>query len=473
MKNLSIIGNGMAACRLLEELVRQKGHELYQITVYGDEAGGAYNRIMLGKVLGGETPAKIVMRDEAWYAEHGITLRSGVSVSQLDTAARKLELANGERHRYDIAVIATGSRPVVPPLVGMTQQGGDLRPGVFVYRTMDDCLKIRAFARPGDNAVILGGGLLGLEAGKVLSDRGLHVTVVHLSHGLMNTQLDFVGGEMLRRQIESTGMFVRTGRTIEEVVGEQKVEGVILDDGQHLSADLVVAACGVRPRVEVARASNIPINKGILVNDTLATQVPGVYALGECAEHQGKLYGLVAPAWEQAEVLSKLLSGAEPKSRYRGSKLYSRLKVAGVEVASMGTTEPKLDSDEVIQVVEERRQAYRKLIIRDQKLIGAMFVGEVRAAATLIGVFDRNDDMPDDPLEALCSFSSASSAERTLCNCHKVSQNAVVISIQAGADSVEAVGQQTRAGTGCGSCRNDVAELVKAHRKPAKLAESA
>jgi nitrite reductase (NADH) large subunit len=289
----------------------------------------------------------------------------------------------------------------------------------------------------------------------------------------LNTQLDFVGGEMLRRQIERTGMFVRTGRTIEEVVGEQKVEGVILDDGQHLSADLVVAACGVRPRVEVARASNIPINKGIMVNDTLATQVPGVYAIGECAEHQGMLYGLVAPAWEQAEVLANLLSGAAPKSRYRGSKLYSRLKVAGVEVASMGATEPKLDSDEVIQIVEERRQAYRKLIIREQKLIGAMFVGEVRAAATLIGVFDRNDDMPEDPLEALCAFTTATSAERTICNCHKVSQSALVVCIQSGADSVEAVGEQTRAGTGCGSCRNEIAELVKVHRKPEKLAESA
>jgi nitrite reductase (NADH) large subunit len=153
---------------------------------------------MLGKVLGGEAPERIVMRDESWYREHGISLCTGSSVTQLDTAARKLQLATGACHRYDVAVIATGSRPVVPPLVGMTQDGGELRPGVFVYRTLDDCLKIRAFARPGDNAVILGGGLLGLEAGKVLSDRGLHVTVVHLSHGLLNAQLDFVGARDAR-----------------------------------------------------------------------------------------------------------------------------------------------------------------------------------------------------------------------------------------------------------------------------------
>jgi nitrite reductase (NADH) large subunit len=476
-KDLAVIGNGMAAIRLLEELVLRKAHERYAISVFGDEAGGAYNRIMLGKVLHGEAPDAIVTRPPAWYAEHDITLHAGVMVERLDTAARKVLCVDAESHHYDVAVLATGSRPVVPPLRGMTTDSGDLRPGVFVYRTLDDCLKIRAFARPGDSAVVLGGGLLGLEAGKVLSDRGLHVTVVHLAHGLMNTQLDFVGGEMLRRQIEQTGMFVRTGRTIEAIVGDEHVEGVVLDDGEQLSADVVVAACGVRPRVDVARASKIPINKGIMVNDTLATQVPGVYALGECSEHRGMVYGLVAPAWEQAVVLADLLSGQDPKARYVGSKLYSRLKVAGVEVASMGCIEPTLDSDEVIQVIEERKFAYRKLIVRDHKLIGAMLVGETRAAASLIQTFDRGDALPSDPLEAFCSFAAAGpgagAAQRLICNCHKVSEEAIVQCIAAGAGSVDAIGDQTRAGTGCGSCRSDLGELVRVHKKPAKLAASA
>lgn len=474
-KELIVIGNGMAACRLLEELVMRKAHERYQITVFGDEPGGAYNRIMLGKVLGGEQPDQIVMRTPGWYQQHGIQLVTSV-VERLDTAARRVHLLGEEPRRYDVAVLATGSRPVVPPLEGMTGDDGDLRPGVFVYRTMADCLKIRAFARPGDSAVVLGGGLLGLEAGKVLSDRGLHVTMVHMAHQLMNTQLDFVGGEMLRRQIEQTGMFVRTGRTIESVVGEERVEGVILDDGEQLSADIVIAACGVRARVDVARASKIPINKGILINDTLATQVPGVYAIGECSEHQGQTYGLVAPAWEQATVLADLLSGSDPRARYRGSKLYSRLKVAGVEVASLGCTEPTLDSDQVVQVVEERKFAYRKLIVRDDKLIGAMLVGDTRAAASLIQTFDRGDSLPADPLEALCSFSAASpgsAAERMICNCHRVNEGAIVSCIKEGADTTELVCDRTRAGTGCGSCKSDLAELVKLHRKPAKLAVSA
>lgn len=475
-KNLVIIGNGMATCRLLDELVSRKALERYEITVFGDEPIGAYNRIMLGKVLEGGDPDVVVTKPGAWYAERGIRLISGTRVERLDPAARQIYVTGGESYHYDVSVLATGSQPVVPAIEGMNGQSGELRPGVFVYRTVEDSLKIRGFSRAGDNAVVLGGGLLGLEAAKVLSDRGLHVTIVHLGHGLMNTQLDFVGGEMLRRQIENAGLFVRTGRTIDSIVGDDMVEGVVLDDGERLAADVVVVACGVRPRIEVARNSKIPLNKGVLVNDTLATQVPGVYAIGECIEHAGMTYGLVAPAWEQAEVLADVLSGANPQARYRGSKLYARLKVAGVEVASLGILEPVLDSDEVIQVVEERKHAYRKLILRDRKLIGAQMVGNTQAAAALIQLFDRGDLMPEDPLEGLCAFTAggaASAGARLICNCHKVTEETIIQCIVQGAGSADEVGAQTRAGTGCGSCRSDVNQLVQLHAKKAALAVSA
>lgn len=476
-KNLVIIGNGMATCRLLDELVSRKALERYEVTVFGDEPIGAYNRIMLGKVLEGGEPDAIVTKSAAWYADRGIRLISGTRVTRLDPAARQVYVESGESYHYDVSVLATGSQPVVPAIEGMNGDGGELRPGVFVYRTVEDSMRIRAFSRAGDNAVVLGGGLLGLEAAKVLSDRGLHVTVVHLGHGLMNTQLDFVGGEMLRRQIEQAGLFVRTGRTIDSIVGDDVVEGVVLDDGERLAADVVVVACGVRPRIEVARHSKIPLNKGVLVNDTLATQTPGVYAIGECIEHAGVTYGLVAPAWEQAEVLADVLSGANPQARYRGSKLYARLKVAGVEVASLGIIEPVLDTDEVIQVVEERKNAYRKLIVRDRKLIGAQFVGNTQAAAALIQLFDRGDLMPEDPLEGLCSFTAGgggmSAAARLICNCHKVTEETIVQCINAGAASVDEVCAQTRAGSGCGSCRSDVSQLVQLHGKKAALAVSA
>jgi nitrite reductase (NADH) large subunit len=326
---------------------------------------------------------------------------------------------------------------------------------------------MRDRARPGASAIVLGGGLLGLEAAKTLSDAGLHVTVVHAAENLMNAQLDPMAGEMLRRKIELCGIFVRTGRTIEAILASDASDGgvgaVVLDDGKTLPADMVVLACGVRPRTEVARASGLPVNRGIVVNDTLATEFPGIYALGECSEHRGRTYGIAAPAWEQATVLADVLTGASPQSRYRGSKLYTRLKVAGVDVATMGSTQPELETDDVIEVVEQARSSYRKLIMRDGKLIGAMLVGNTAAAASLVQTFDRDDPMPDDPLEALCPTMIASAVdpgERMVCNCNKVTEAAISQAIAGGCDSVQAIGGATRAGTGCGSCRDELKRLL-------------
>src|SRR5580698_698730 len=247
-KRLAIVGNGMATCRLLDELLQRDALARYEVVVFGAERGGAYNRILLSKVLGGDDPDAIVTKPPAWYAARGVQLHDGVSVRRLDTGGKLIETEDGAQHRYDIAVLATGSQPTVPPLDGMTNPRGDLRPGVFIYRTMDDCLQMRARARAGDSAVVLGGGLLGLEAAKVLSDAGLHVTVVHAARTLLNAQLDELGGEMLERQIEAHGIFVRTGRTIEAVLGDgagdEVINGVRLDDDKTLAADLLVLACG-------------------------------------------------------------------------------------------------------------------------------------------------------------------------------------------------------------------------------------
>jgi len=201
----------------------------------------------------------------------------------------------------------------------------------------------------------------------------------------------------------------------------------------------------------------------------LATEVPGVYAFGECAEHRGKIYGIVAPVWEQAAVLADVLTG-QSKERYRGSKLYTRLKVAGVDVASMGTLEPELERDEVVQIVEERRDCYRKLIVRDGKLVGAMLVGNTEATGTLVQLFDRGDPVPGDPLELLCSPRGAAPAgDRVVCNCNKVTEQALCDAIAAGADSVAALGDCTRAGTGCGSCKGELAQLLAKTPKPVSL----
>lgn len=472
-KKLAIIGNGMGTCRLLDELVQRRGHELYEITVFGDEPGGAYNRILLGRVLAGEAPDAIVTKTPEWYDEHGIRLLSGTRVVRLDTLRKTIESDDGRTRRYDLAVLATGSQPLVPPLEGMLDDAGELRDGAFVYRTVADCLRMREHARPGNSAVVVGGGLLGLEAAKVLSDRGLHVTVVHVANSLMNAQLDGIAGEMLCRQIEHAGIFVRTAKTVESVYGDERIQGVFLDDGTNLPADMVVLACGVRPRVEVARVSGLPVNKGIVVNDTLATSVPGVYAFGECAEHRGNTYGIVAPAWEQAAVLADVLSGSKPQSRYRGSKLYTRLKVAGVDVASMGRLDPELESDEVFQIIEERRSAYRKLVVRDGYLVGAMLVGNTAATATLVQLFDRGDPLPADPLEVLCQPRTAgASADRLICSCHKVTEGTLRSAIVAGADSLDMLADATKAGTGCGSCKTELSQLITTLKRPALDAAS-
>lgn len=463
----------MGTCRLLDELVERGAHERYEITVFGEEPGGAYNRILLGKVLEGAAPDTIVTKPPEWYDRHGMRLVASTRVQKLDIRRKNVETEDGQCRGYDVAVLATGSQPLVPPLEGMLDEAGELRPGAFVYRTIGDCLRMREHCRSGDSAVVVGGGLLGLEAAKVLSDRGLHVTVVHVADKLMNAQLDAIAGEMLCRQIERGGIFVRTGRTVEAVYGDERLAGVILDDGTTLPADMIVLACGVRPRVDVARASGLPVNKGIIVNDTLATSVPGVYAFGECAEHQGRTYGIVAPVWDQAAVLADVLSGSKPQSRYRGSKLYTRLKVAGVDVASMGVLEPQLETDQVFQIIEERRNAYRKLVVRGQSLIGAMLVGNTASAAALVQIFDRDDPMPEDPLEVLCQIRAAGPAlDRQVCNCHKVSERALNEAIDQGADSLEALAKCTKAGTGCGSCKSELTELLTL-RRPAPVLEAA
>ncbi len=467
-KRLAVIGNGMATSRLLDDLLMRGAQRMYAITVYSEEIEGCYNRILLGRVLTGGAPESIMLKPPRWYVDEQVNLVPETRVTQLDTSARLIKTANGPEFRYDIAILATGSAPFVPRIENLTRPDGRWKEGLIAYRTLDDCRKIRARARPGDLAIVVGGGLLGLEAAKALSDLGLHVTIVDIAETLMTIQLDRQGGEILRRQIERCGIFVRTGRSTRAILGVDYVEGVQLDDGTTLPADILVLACGIRPRIDVASASGIPVRKGVIVNDTLATQVPGVYALGECAEHDGKVYGIVAPIWEQATVLADVLSGFNPQARYRGSKLYTRLKVAGIEVASMGLIEPVIDTDEVIQVIEEPKSTYRKLIVRDNKLVGSILVGDTEAAASLVHMFDTGEPLPANRLEALCvshAGISATMTSREICNCHKVNESDLIEAVQAGASSIDELGESTRAGTGCGSCRGQLSQIIQKHRK--------
>jgi nitrite reductase (NADH) large subunit len=465
-KRLAIIGNGMATGRLLDELFRRGAGSQFGIHVFGEEPHGCYNRILLGRILGGGTADDIMLKSVAWYAERGVQYHCGKRVTKLDRIQRTITTSDDLTHPFDVCVFATGSIPFVPPLDGLMTGPKQLKAGAFLFRTIEDCEQMRAYGRPPSSVVVLGGGLLGLEAAKALSDLGLHVTVVHQADWLMNMQVDRLGGESVRKGVEKLGMYVRTGETAVGIVGESKVQGVKLKSGEVIPADMVVIAAGIRPRIDVAKESGVPVNRGILVNDLLASSVPNVYAIGECAEHNSFVYGIVAPIWEQCEVLADVLTGANPQSRYRGSKLYTKLKVAGVDVASMGVVEAQYDTDEVVQIIEERRGIYRKLIVREGKLVGAIVVGDNECAPALARWFDRGDMVPPNRLDLLCSGDvSTATADPEICNCHHVTQSTLIGAINDGCTSLPTLAECTKAGTGCGSCRGQLASLIMKHAK--------
>ena len=470
---LAIVGNGMATSRLLDELVQRGGHERYDVVVFGEEPGGAYNRILLSKALADGRSEEIVLKDASWYAEHGVELRSGERI--VGAEGRTLLTESGGAERFDKLVLALGSVPIVPPLPGIRREDGSLKPGAYVFRTIDDCLSIRAAARRGTRAVVIGGGLLGLEAAKGLCDLGAETTVVHLMPTLMERQLDATGGEFLARKLAALGMTIRTSTSSKAVLGEERVEGLLLSDDSRIECDLLVVACGVRPRIDLAQLIGVPTERGILVDDRLRVpSLADVYALGECCQHRGSCYGIVAPIWEQAKVLADELCATDDRAAFAGYRLYTKLKVAGVEVASLGAIEAETAEDEFVEIREPGRGVYRKLIVRGGKLVGAQFVGETQAAAAALRYFDRGDQLPENRLELFFDGKVEATPEPVdaeICNCRNVGRKRLEEAIAGGCDSVDGLGRTTGAGTGCGSCRGELARLLAQRRRPPAKSE--
>jgi nitrite reductase (NADH) large subunit len=458
-EQLAIVGNGMAAGRLVDDLIRRDGLSRYAVSVFGEEPHGCYNRILLNRVLLGGAVDDITLKTAEWYAEKCVTFHRGATVTRLSPAARRLWTADGREHYFDKLVFATGSVPLVPRVEGVKLANGAFKTGVAVYRTVADVERMRAAARKGRPAVVVGGGLLGLEAAKGLADLGMHVTLLHLFDTLMNRQVDRTGGAMLRKAVEDLGIAVRTSATTRAVTGDQRAVGVLLGGGETLPAELVVFASGVQPRVDLAKDSDIPTNAGIIVNDRLETGVHGLFAVGECVEHDSRTYGTVQPVYEQCAVLADVLCG-KADARYRGSKVHTRLKVVGLEVASLGDIDGK-DTDEVIQVIEDRRGVYRKLVVRDGKLAGAVLVGDASAAPGLIQRFDRGDPLPANRLDLFASPDRGSApADDMVCHCHQVHEQQIASAIRDGCRTLQDIATKTGAGTGCGSCRGRVASLL-------------
>jgi nitrite reductase (NADH) large subunit len=364
---LVIIGNGMAAAKLCEELVKSSLGR-YAVAVVGEEPRLAYNRVLLSSLLADEIEsAELELKSARWWQDRGVTLIYGCPATSIDTAIRRIRLANGATLPYTKLVLATGSRPI-----RLTIPGAGLR-GVLTFRDVADVAAIRAAAGGGKRAVVIGGGLLGLEAAHGLAKAGASVTVIHLMDRLMERQLDARASALLRRELEGRDVTVLTQAETARIDGATKVEAVMLKDGRVVAADIVVVAVGVRPSVDLARTAGVAINRGIVVNDRLETDITGIHAIGECAEHRGQCYGLVEPAYEQGRVLARRLAGED--AHYAGSVTATNLKVSGVNVFSAGDFLGSPGSEEVV-LSDPGLGTYKKLVITSGKLTGVVLFGD-------------------------------------------------------------------------------------------------
>ncbi|GLY14536.1 nitrite reductase large subunit NirB [Kineosporia rhizophila] len=470
-RRLVVIGNGMAAARTVEEILERGGAGMFDITMFGDEPYGNYNRIMLSHVLSGEEEETgIFLNDLAWYEENDVTLRVPVRITRIDRFAKLVHGDDGSETPYDILIIATGSRSFIPPMDGVFRADGSLLDGVLGFRTLDDTREIVRLAREHRRAVVIGGGLLGLEAARGLQSHGLQVEVLHAMGHLMNQQLDPDGGEILKNSVEALGISVRLNALSSGVTGTDRVTGVVLKDGTEIPCDLVVVAAGIRANTEVAVTSGFTVERAVVVDDRMCTlDDPDVFAVGECAQHRGSVYGLVAPIWDQAKVLADHLTGVAPDAEYHGSRITTKLKVAGVDVASMGITAPERDDDEFVVFREPRRGVYKSVIIRDDRLIGATCVGDVKKVAFLLQAFDRGLALPEERVSLLFDLGGPSAEpsvadmpdDAQVCNCNGVAKCTIVKTVEDGCKTVSGVMDKTRAGKGCGSCKSLVKQIVE------------
>ncbi|HEV2781280.1 MAG TPA: FAD-dependent oxidoreductase [Actinophytocola sp.] len=466
-RRVVIAGYGMAGARLAEELRwRDPDGDRVSITALGEERHRAYNRVLLSAVIGGSlTPDAVRLREA-----DGVDLRLGVAVGEIDRAARRVRLSDGSTVDYDVLVLATGSRAWVPPTEGLVADDGSLAPGVVAFRTLDDCERILRTAKPGTPVAVLGGGLLGLEAARGLVGRGCLVTVVHPVGHLMERQLDPAGGKVLARTLAGLGIEVRLGVCAARYLTG---DGLKLDDGSLVPADLVVVSAGVKPETGLAEAAGLTVDRGIVVDDSLRTNDPRVHAIGDCARHPGTVSGLVQPAWEQAAVLADLITGADPAARYRGTPVVTRLKARDVDLAALGDVHTEVDSAdaEVLCLQDPARGRYAKLVVRDGRVTGAIVLGAPDAAATITQLFDRGGPAPSDRLALLLGRAVAGvpaahgpgdlPASAVVCRCNTVSKGQLVNAWRAGARGVGELASATRATTGCGGCRDAVQGIAE------------
>ena len=468
-QRLVVIGNGMAGCRAVEEM-HKRDPDRYEVVIFGAEPRVNYNRILLSPVLAGEKSFdEIVINDQAWYDDNAVVLHSGRKVTAIDLEGRTVTAEGGLVVAYDRLLLATGSDPVRLPL-----PGADLA-GVVTFRDLDDVeAMIGACSAPEAKAVVIGGGLLGLEAAYGLARRGMAATVVHLMDVLMERQLDASAGHLLTQALGDRGVQTMLGAQSEEIVGASgRVAGLRLKDGRVLPCDLLVMAVGIRPSTALAKAAGLQVNRGVVVDDAMRTSDPNVYAVGECVEHRGQVYGLVAPIWEMCRAAAEALTDGD--GAYEGSMLSTRLKVSGVDVFSAGDFSGGEGCEDIV-FRDAGRGVYKRLVLERGRLAGAVLFGDAADGGWYFDLIRSGQDVAGiretlifgqaiteglsglDPSAAV----AAMAADREICGCNGVCKGAITTAITSnGLSSLDDVRAVTKASASCGSCTPLVEQLLR------------
>ncbi|AOZ92397.1 nitrite reductase large subunit NirB [Paenibacillus crassostreae] len=465
VKRLVLIGNGMAGMRTIEHILKLST-EAYEITVFGEEPHPNYNRIMLSSVLaGGVELSDIVINDWDWYTENNIKLYTGDPVTSIDSVGKKVISASGIEVAYDILIMATGSNPFMLPLPGANKEG------VIGFRNIKDCQIMMDTSKTYKKAAVIGGGLLGLEAARGLLNLGMDVNVIHIHKYLMDRQLDQSASLMLQHDLEQQGMKFLLEKHTASIVGRRRVQGLTFADGGEIEADLVIMAVGITPNVELAKRTGLKVNRGIVVNDYMETSIPGIYAVGECAEHRGIAYGLVAPLYEQGAVLAKRLAGTVTAG-YAGSVTSTKLKVSGVDVFSAGyfNDKPGMRS---LRFQDEIDGIYKKIVIQDNRLVGAVLFGDITDGAPLFSLIKSGESIEGREKELLLGFSTGKAGEslasklgkmaddEIICGCNGVTKGTIAEAIGNGCSSVAEIKMCTKATGSCGGCKPQVEALLQ------------
>jgi nitrite reductase (NADH) large subunit len=468
MKHLIVIGNGMVGHRFVEAWTGRPEAGAWRTTVLAEEPRAAYDRIHLSEYFGHRDPGQLALADPGWYSGRQVDLRLGDPVTRLDRAARTVETASGWKGTYDALVLATGSAAFIPAVPGID------RPGVLAYRTIEDLEAIVKAAEGRAHGTVIGGGLLGLEAAKALRDLGLSVAVVEFAPRLMPRQVDPAGGEVLKAKIEALGVQVLTGKSTQAVEGNPGVTALAFADGSRLDTEVVVVSAGIRPRDELARSSGLEVGArgGILVNDRLQTSDPLVWAIGECALARDMIWGLAAPGYRMAESVAAQLAGDPTAEPFTGADLSTKLKLLGVDVASVGDAQAP-ESDTLRSIVFEDRHAgiYKRLAFDPKKnhLKGAILVGDAEDYGTLLQLYLNKIPLPAQPAALLFKDAGGFTLgadtlpdQAVICSCNNVTKGTIAAQVRDGVHGLEDLKACTKAGTGCGSCAGLVKDILHA-----------